>query len=146
MSLEEKAAITDLLYAYNTAVDVLDIDGWSACFTPDGVFHGAYDTFRAHNDKARFGQHARELEASGLPRLRHFLSNIRIDLKDDVAECHCFFQIIATPDQGPSTVAMVGEYTDRVIKLDGRWLFQDRVVSTDGGKQPIASGLRGVAR
>ena len=73
-----------------------------------------------------------QLEASGLPRLRHFLSNIRISVHQDHAESHCFFLIVATLDDGPSSINMVGEYADRLVKTDGRWLFQERTVTTDG--------------
>lgn len=131
------AAITDLLYAYNVAVDALDIDGWVACFTPDGVFHGALDTFAAHAEKDRFAAHAHELEAGGMPRLRHFMSNVRIHVHGVDAESHCFFLIVATPDEGPSAIAMVGEYRDRLVRVDGQWLFAERVVTTDG--KPAAS-------
>ncbi|MGH3251120.1 MAG: nuclear transport factor 2 family protein [Trebonia sp.] len=132
MTTTDEVAVTDLLYAYNAATDALDIDGWAACFTPDGVFNGAEQTFWAGADKDKFAAHARELEASGLPRLRHFLSNVRINVHEDHAESHCFFLIVATPDDGPSSISMVGEYADRLVKADGRWLFQERTVTTDG--------------
>jgi SnoaL-like protein len=138
--LEEKAAILDLLHAYNVATDRLDIDGWAACFTTDGVFHGAYDTFHAVEDKDRFAAHARELEATGLPALRHFLSNIRITVIGDEAQSHCFFQIVATPPGGPSAIAMVGEYADRLVKVDGHWLFRERVVTVDGSVRDDSEG------
>ncbi|GAB3367966.1 nuclear transport factor 2 family protein [Amycolatopsis echigonensis] len=131
---DDRIAITDLLFAYNVAVDALDIDGWAACFTPDGVFYGAYDTFRATEDKERFAEHARELEAAGMPRMRHFLSNIRIDIDGDEARVHSFFQIIATPSASASSIAMVGEYTDRLRRVEGRWLFVERRVLTDGSE------------
>src|ERR1700722_12016392 len=104
MTATDEAAITDLLYAYNVATDALDIDGWAACFTADGVFNGALESFRAQADKEKFAAHARELEANGLPRLRHFLSNIRVSVHDEHAETHCFFLIVATPDEGPSSI------------------------------------------
>ena len=132
MTATDEAEITDLLYAYNIVTDALDIDGWAACFTADGVFNGAEDSFRAQADKDKFAARARELEASGLPRLRHFLSNIRISVHEDHAESHCFFLIVATPDDGPSSISMVGEYADRLVKVGGRWLFQERTVTTDG--------------
>jgi 3-phenylpropionate/cinnamic acid dioxygenase small subunit len=132
MTATDEAAVTDLLYAYNVVTDALDIDGWAACFTSDGVFNGAMESFRAHADKDKFAAHARELEASGLPRLRHFLSNIRISVRGEQAESHCFFLIVATPDDGPSSISMVGEYADRLVKTEGRWLFQERTVTTDG--------------
>ena len=131
-SATDEAAITDLLYAYNVVTDALDIDGWAACFTSDGVFHGAMDSFRAHADQDRFAAHARELEAGGLPRLRHFLSNVRISVTGDQADSHCFFMIVATPDDGPSTISMVGEYADHLVRVSGQWLFQERTVTTDG--------------
>ncbi|MCO5991939.1 nuclear transport factor 2 family protein [Actinoallomurus rhizosphaericola] len=129
---DDRAAITDLLFAYNVAVDALDIDGWAECFTPDGVFHGAYDTFRAVEDKERFAAHARELESTGMPRLRHFLSNIRIDVDGDEARAHCFFQIVATRSAGESSIVMVGEYADHLRRIGDRWLFVERRVLTDG--------------
>lgn len=132
MTTTDEAAITDLLYAYNVVTDALDIDGWAACFTADGVFNGAMESFRAQADLDKFAAHAREMEAGGLPRLRHFLSNIRISVHGGQAESHCFFLIVATPDDRPSSISMVGEYADRLVKADGRWLFLERTVTTDG--------------
>ncbi len=129
---EDREAISDLLAQYNVATDALDIDGWAACFAPDGVFNGAYDTFRVWPDKDRFAQHARELEAGGMPRLRHFLSNVRISVDGDTATSHCFFQIVATDDQAHSSITMVGEYADAVVTSQGRWLFRSRIVTVDG--------------
>jgi 3-phenylpropionate/cinnamic acid dioxygenase small subunit len=130
--MNDREMIQDLLSEYNVAVDALDIDGWAACFTADGVFDGALETFRAHQDKAKFAAHAAELEAQGMPRLRHFLSNIRIEVDGTRGHSHCFFMIAATPDGQPSFLSMVGEYDDDLAKIDGRWLFTRRTVSTDG--------------
>jgi len=132
MSTTDEAAISDLLAEYNVITDALDIDGWARCFAPNGVFNGAYDTFRLPQDKERFTNHARELEAAGMPRLRHFLSNVRIRVDGDTATSHCFFQIVATDDDSRSTITMVGEYADQLVKMDGRWLFTERTVAVDG--------------
>ncbi|MER5917584.1 nuclear transport factor 2 family protein [Streptomyces sp. NPDC001982] len=132
MPSTDEVAISDLLAQYNVVTDALDINGWAACFTPDGVFNGAYDTFRLPEDKERFAEHARELEAAGMPRMRHFLSNVRIRVHGDTATSHCFFQIVATDNDAHSTIAMVGEYADELVKLDGRWLFAVRNVTVDG--------------
>lgn len=138
----DEAAINDLLAQYNVVTDALDIDGWANCFAPDGVFNGAYDTFHLPTEKERFAEHARELEAAGMPRLRHFLSNIRIRVHGDTAASHCFFQIVATDDDAHSTITMVGEYADELVKLNGRWLFATRNVTTDGRQycRPRAPG------
>jgi len=134
MTRTDEAAITDLLFVYNVATDSLDIDGWATCFAPDGVFNGAYETFRAWPDKDRFEQHARDLEANGMPLLRHFLSNILIRVDGDTATSHCFFQIVATTKEAQSSIAMVGEYADKLVKIDGRWLFLERNVKVDGAR------------
>jgi 3-phenylpropionate/cinnamic acid dioxygenase small subunit len=130
----DEAAISDLLAHYNVVTDALDIDGWAACFAPDGVFNGAYDSFRLPQDKVRFAEHARELEAAGMPRLRHFLSNIRIRVHGNTAKSHCFFQIVATDDDAHSTITMVGEYADELVKSGEGWLFAARNVTIDGGR------------
>jgi len=80
----------------------------------------------------KFAAHAAELEAQGMPRLRHFLSNIRIEVGGARGHSHCFFMIAATPDGQQSFISMVGEYDDDLAKIDGRWLFTRRTVSTDG--------------
>jgi hypothetical protein len=41
-------------------------------------------------------------------------------------------QIVATHDDAHSTITMVGEYADELVKLNGRWLFATRNVTTDG--------------
>ncbi len=134
MTRTDEAAITDLLFEYNVATDSLDIDGWATCFAPNGVFNGAYETFRAWPDKDRFEQHARDLEAKGMPSLRHFLSNIQIRIDGDTAASRCFFQIVATTTEAQSSITMVGEYADKLVKIDGRWLFLERNVTVDGAQ------------
>lgn len=132
MTGSDREAINDLLSEYNVATDALDIDGWAACFTSDGVFNGAYETFRVWPDKDRFARHARDLEAGGMPRLRHFLSNVRILVDGNTATSHCFFHIVATDDEAHSAITMVGEYADVLLKTDGRWLLLRRTVTMDG--------------
>jgi hypothetical protein len=60
MTGSDQAAISDLLAEYNVVTDSLDIDGWANCFAPDGVFNGAYESFRVWPDKERFAQHDRD--------------------------------------------------------------------------------------
>lgn len=139
MTVSDQAAISDLLAEYNVVTDSLDIDGWANCFAPDGVFNGAYESFRVWPDEERFAQHARDLEAGGMPHLRHFLSNVRIGVDGDTATSHCFFQIIATDDEARSTIAMVGEYADKLVKANGRWLFRERTVTVDGARRPAGA-------
>ena len=46
---EDHVAITDLVARYCLALDLDDVDGWLACFTPDATYEVYGTTFNGHD-------------------------------------------------------------------------------------------------
>jgi hypothetical protein len=38
----------------------------------------------------------------------------------------------STTKEGGSKIAAAGEYEDRLVKINGQWLFRERIVRVDG--------------
>ncbi|MDP9793886.1 hypothetical protein J2S43_002398 [Catenuloplanes nepalensis] len=124
IALKSKQEITELL---TMCANAADADAWANCFTEDGVLREPSGTFVA---RTRFGV--------GLPAgaRRHFLSGITMDVDGDTAHSRCSFQIVVTPPDGPSVIARVGEYRDRLRRAGRGWLISERIVVIDGDEQP----------
>ena len=71
---------------------------------------------------------ARLEAAQGRPFIRHHVSTIDVDVQDpEAARARSYF--LAVTERGPDHW---GRYQDRLVRVDGRWLFQHRRVRTDG--------------
>ncbi|PXY23402.1 hypothetical protein BAY59_27390 [Prauserella coralliicola] len=130
-ALADEIAIQQLIYRYNRLTDKGDFEGWASCFAPDGVFNGAYDVFRAHDDLDRFAEHARGLTEE-MPNPRHFVTNIETEVNGDTATAHSFLLMTSTAPTGEMRFAMVGRSEDELVKIGGHWLFRSRTTRLDG--------------
>ena len=71
---------------------------------------------------------ARLRAAQSRPFIRHHVSNIDVDVQgSDLARARSY--VLALTDSGPDHW---GRYHDRLVRVDGRWLFQHRRVRTEG--------------
>jgi ketosteroid isomerase-like protein len=127
----DKAAIAELIARYNYAIDHADYQGWANTFAPDGVFHGIIGRFAAHQELDKFIAAVKNLTATA-PNLRHYVTNILPEVNGNEARCTCFLLMTSTTKEGGSKIAAAGEYEDRLIKINGQWLFQERIVRVDG--------------
>ena len=131
-----RAAIENLLSRYLHGIDFRDPDMFAATFTADGVLNHGRGITRGHealrefirgeitNDKAR-------ASAAGRNRLappRHVISNILIDLHGDSAEVRDYWVYYTTGDDGQPQVSMYGNSLNEVVKQNGEWLIQRRIV------------------
>ena len=128
---QDKTAIAELIARYNFAIDHDDYQGWADCFAPDGVFDGVIGKFDAHRELDRFTAEVQRLAADN-PKLRHYVTNILTEVDGETARSKCFLLLTSTTKEGGSRVAMAGEYEDRLVRHEGRWLFSYRKVHIDG--------------
>ena len=126
----DKAAITELIARYNYAIDHEDYQGWANTFAPDGVFHGIIGKFAAHKELDKFIASVKNLTATS-PNLRHYVTNILPEINGNEARCTCFLLMTSTTKEGGSKIAAAGEYEDRLVKINGQWLFLERIVRVD---------------
>jgi len=129
--LQDKIEIGELVARYSHAVNDVDFPGWADCFAPGGVFVGAFERFRAHEDLERFASTSREL-MERWPSLRLQFTDVLSTVDGDAATCRCNLVMTSTDATGQAHVVFVAHYDDRLTRHDGRWLFAERNVRVAG--------------
>jgi len=127
----EKEAIAELIARYNYAIDHNDFQGWADCFALEGIFDGMIGRYAAHGELDRFTADVKKLTAT-TPNLRHYVTNIQTEVNGNEARSRCFLMMTSTSKEGGTKVVIAGEYEDKLVKRNGRWLFTERKVHLDG--------------
>lgn len=129
--LEDTEAIRELLRDYGRHLDRRDIDAWAALFAEDGEWLGGLGRARGH-------EALRGMLADALPPGppapgeggHHLFADQRVEVDGNRATAHSRWVFI-TATEGRPALAMLGAYDDELVRVDGRWLFLRRVVTTD---------------
>ena len=123
--------INDLFVRYTTALDAGDADTIVACFTEDGSLEspavGVYAGRQGIREFAERFAHFRERGA----QLRHFISNLAVQVDGDEAHATCYLLNVITRN-GRTELMPPGRYDCRLAKVRGQWLFKYRLVVLDG--------------
>lgn len=119
----EKLKIFDLLAEYTLAIDRHDSEGWANCFTEDG-FIGFGD--RCIRGRKNLGEYARVHAQIGS---RHLTTSPLYDIAGDCqsATGNATTVVAAATTSGFKTM-FIGLYSDKLQKVDGKWLFTERCV------------------
>jgi uncharacterized protein (TIGR02246 family) len=123
--------IRDTIARYAHCVDSGRFDALTELFTPDGILevdgeppcHGrtAIREFMAGVGRDLAG-------ATGVPRIRHHVGNVVIDVRGPaLAEARSYFLVVT--DRG---VDHWGRYRDELVASDDRWRFARRHARTEG--------------
>ena len=126
--LEDRLAITDILYQYATGLDSRDWEMLRDCFTDDAVC-----------DFLEFGGVNEGKDAivalcsgvlSGLDASQHLVGNPRVTLDGDRATSACYFQAqhFLTSPAGGNTYLVGGRYEDRLRRTDAGWKIEHRTL------------------
>jgi hypothetical protein len=76
-----------------------------------------------------FSQRFAAFRARG-SQLRHFISNLAMQVDGDQAQATCYLLNVITRN-GKSEMMAPGRYDCRLAKIDGEWLFGHRLVVLD---------------
>lgn len=130
--LEAREQIRDLIARYNANGDAGRFGPVLALFTPDAVMHIPSGSHRGLAEiEAMFAGAAAKTgggESARARFIRHFTATLQIDLESrETATSRCYYQVLT--DHG---LDHWGRYIDRYRCADGRWLFAERKVTTDG--------------
>jgi hypothetical protein len=66
--------------------------------------------------------------APGFPGRQHHVSQSVVDGDDQRATVKSFAFVTECRGEPPYTLRFTGYYNDRIVKLDGEWLFKERVI------------------
>ena len=141
-SIEDRLAIGELNQRYAVHVDLHEIDEWVDLFTPDAVFdEREFGTplLTGHDHIRAYGQ---TLAASVKYALHHMTTHVITDLTPTSASGIAFAVVEALLNDGSQTRYQVF-YRDRYEKVDGRWLFAERVLKTTMPPEILAEPSQG---
>jgi uncharacterized protein (TIGR02246 family) len=129
-SVEDRFAINDLFVRYTTALDAGDVETIVACFTEDGALESpAVGKYSGRDGIRAFSERFAAMHRRGV-QLRHVISNLAMTVDGANAHATCYLTNIITLD-GKSELMPPGRYECALRKVDGAWLFQNRLVILD---------------
>lgn len=130
--LEAREEIRGLVARYNANGDSGRFGPMLELFAPDAVMHipsGSHHGLDAIREM--FSTAAAKTGSGDSARaafIRHFTATLQIDVESrDRASSRCYYQVLT--DRG---LDHWGRYIDRYRRVDGRWRFAERKVTTDG--------------
>jgi ketosteroid isomerase-like protein len=135
-ALLDKMAITDLLSRYYSNFGGTAADAFDRYYTDDATFD--VNGHVAHGKKEIEGIYAGLASSGDSPATRgtfHMLmTNPVIDVNGDTATATLLWTgILNTKVDAPPQFVEQGREYDKLVKRDGRWLIQKRVVIADSG-------------
>lgn len=146
-SMEDRVAIEELGAKYAQALDTADAELYAALFTPDAYIEVDGKPYKGHDAimglvrdiRQKLGIDKLPADAHGrrFGPIRHLWSNLSVDLKGDHATSESYWtEIITNGKNGqgvgnPPSVLKMGRYEDELVKKNGRWLYNKRIISGD---------------
>lgn len=126
--MNPRDAIERVLFAYCTGIDRGDFESTAALFGTDGLY-GLVDAGAAKGS----GQVLRMLQASvrlydGVPRTRHVVTNVVIDVAHDeqTGRAQSYIHVLHAAPGDPLRSVVAGTYFDQLHVVDGAWQFAER--------------------
>lgn len=136
LSVQDRLDIQDLYARYSQDLDNGKADDFvTNVFAPDGRFHDpsvcAVGTEELRQLALTFGEPFQD------HREQHLPYNIVIQGQGDRATGHAYVSVLGQdPEKGLDGanphISVMGTYTDTFVKLNGKWLIQDREVWRPG--------------
>ena len=148
---DDRAAIEDLQARYMFALDFGDLDTYVETFTEDGILDiiGMKAQGREEIRKLLEGpgesaegaeQAPAEPEGSYPATGRHNITNIVLKIDGDTATGRAYwFHYGNTNPERRAQLDSYGYYEDQMVKVDGEWLFSERVIYNEQVKEWIGS-------
>jgi len=131
--MKDRAEIEQLMWDYVAAIDGWNADAYAATFTEDGAFLGTkgHDALRKMVVDMKKSQDDRRANGDEIANMHHVMSNMNIEfVTPDHARVYYYHQTVfgngLTP---PPRVASVGRGVDDVVRVNGKWLIQNRNVA-----------------
>jgi uncharacterized protein (TIGR02246 family) len=128
--MDDRTTINDLFVRYTTALDAGDVETIVGCFTEDGALESpAVGVYAGRAGIREFAERFARFRERG-SQLRHFISNLAVQVNGDEARATCYLLNVITRN-GKSEMMAPGRYDCRLAKIDGEWLFGHRLVVLD---------------
>jgi 3-phenylpropionate/cinnamic acid dioxygenase small subunit len=137
--LLDRQAIADCVLRYARGLDRHDADIYASAYHDDAIDH--HGDFLGRRDE--FVPWGLALLASEWDSHTHFISNIRIDLDDDVAHSECYVLFAQRRRVGSTVDLGGGRYIDRLERRDGEWRIAARELVIDWTAEAATTSFGG---
>lgn len=139
----DQLAIREVIARYAWALDTADVEGFVACFWPDGALvWDVFETTERWEGEAALRHFASFF--SNLPSSagrQHHVTNTIIEACDEGARSRSYAAVALRQGDGPHVLHVMGYYEDQLRQQDGKWRFSSRVIHDWSG--PILAGFAG---
>ena len=129
--------ITSLVHSYARLLDSGDVDGVAALFE-----HSTWRSF-PKGSMLRGTAEVRPVYENLLAQDRsrhskHLITNLSVDVEPGAttASSHCRWTVLQGIPGEPIRITQSGQYSDTFEKVDNRWRFSDRLITTDLTGEP----------
>ena len=127
--LRDRTAIHQLLMDYGRTIDERDFEAFGALFTSDGEYGGAGAMTQGPEAIAEGMRSVFAANALGFgePNFHVFFNEV-IQLNGDAATSTSMSFYIVPGENNLPKIAMMAEYEDAIVRIDGEWKFRRRQV------------------
>lgn len=128
---QAQGSIRSLLHAYGRLIDARDWDGFAKIWTDDAVYVGGPGSEKVTGGPA-IAQFLHQIIAAnpssvGEPNF-HVFFNEEIEVSGDQAKATSMSTFVTPGPAGAPAMVMLARYEDDLVRRDGEWKFQRRVV------------------
>lgn len=141
MTAEDRFAIMELILAYGRALDNRDAAAYAAVFAPDGT-RVTGNGQRIQRGRAEIQSAVERSFKTWKSEVRHLAAPSFIEGNADRCTVRSYGQACVQRPDGPIQIAAVDEYQDVCVKLEGRWYFHERRITTllEDPSDPLRNG------
>jgi hypothetical protein len=132
MSLRDE--IADTIHQYQWGYDDDDIPSLAAAFAEGAVLNHALDGSTLHGpaEIEAWMDEKRQVFRDAGEQPRHMIANIVVtEASETQAAARCYMTMVVTRSDGSVYVHHAGRYFDRFVRVEGRWLFSERLIRVD---------------
>lgn len=132
LSADDRWSIYDLYARYCWELDYGDAVSWADTFTPDG-YHGGNSGTKVRGREALIEYANAVGPLIKAKALQHWNANILVAAAGDrraVGRCYMMAAIaVQAPvyDQAGVVLERIGRYSDRLVKVEGKWFFEEKI-------------------
>ncbi|MEV6904275.1 nuclear transport factor 2 family protein [Amycolatopsis sp. NPDC051372] len=131
LSTDDQLAILELAARYWQAVDTGDLLGFANTFTPDGELENFAGVTKGRKALAQW---LKDFEPERLGNRHYTVNHLIIKIDTDTASVWSYLVVtsVEPPKQNTPRVAALARFDDRVVRVDGEWLFAHRTMTVFG--------------
>jgi hypothetical protein len=126
LTLQDRVEIAELYARYAWGLDTRSVEDFARLFAPDGAIEmPGVGRFEGRDEVLRYGRLLTDDPA--YPGRQHWIGQSIFDGDTEACQVRSYGMVTGRSQDGASSVRSLGYYTDRVVKIDGRWMFAERV-------------------